>query len=406
MEINQLEKEMPKTNRLIWLDSIRGFALLGILLMNIQTFISAKYYYGGKNGLYESNTLDYVADWFLDLFIVGKFYPIFSIIFGISFALFLNSLERKGEKATVFNRRLIFLALFGVLHILFIWRGDILLTYALAGFFLMLFRNRSVTFIRYFAIVSFVIANTFFALLSMLGEFALKLDSASGSNEQTLFIETVNHIYQNGSYVEMFNFRLHEELLITIINSLFAVLIVVPLFLIGYYITRKIQIYHIDEHLDWVRHMWKRSFVLSVIFSVLFALAKNGTLSTDPIMTVGLTEWFRPFAGLAMAILYLSSFVLLFANKKLRSSLSIFSYPGRMALTNYIFQSLICGFIFYGYGLGLYGYIGSAFSLLIALMIYIALTILSFFWLKVFHYGPLEWVWRTLTFHKKQPMRR
>lgn len=404
--MDQLERQMPKTERLIWLDSLRGFALLGILLMNIQTFLSAKYYYGGENELYSSTMLDHVTEWFLDLFVVGKFYPIFSMIFGISFVLFLDSLEKKGEKAAVFNKRLFFLALFGIVHMIFIWRGDILLSYALAGFFLMFFRKRSLIFIRRFAINLFIIANTFFALLTMVAEFVLLLDSESGSSEQMLLIEKANHIYQNASYQDMLLFRINEELLVTVINSVFAIFIVIPLFLIGYYITKKINIHHLNEHLDWLKHIWKKSLVLSTIFSTLFVLAKSGVLTANPVIEAGLVEWFRPFAGLAVAIFYMSSFVLLFSQNKWMRKLRFFRYTGRMALTNYILQSVICGFIFYGYGLGLYGYIGSALSLVIALIIYIGLSILTIYWLKIFHYGPLEWVWRTVTFNKKQVMRK
>lgn len=108
----------------------------------------------------------------------------------------------------------------------------------------------------------------------------------------------------------------------------------------------------------------------------------------------------------ALAVGYCAAFIAMATLTTARTIFGIFAPIGRMAFTNYVLQSLVCGWIFYGYGLGYFGRIGAAYTVLIATALYVAQLIASTWWLSRFRFGPLEWLWRTLTYGRRQQMTR
>ncbi|WP_078554168.1 DUF418 domain-containing protein [Bacillus alkalicellulosilyticus] len=404
--MNQSELEpIPLQERIVPLDIIRGLALFGILLANLLYYHEPLFMVmgTGQEGQLWTSTPNVVSQWILDIFVVGKFYPMFSILFGIGFAVFIERIVAKGGPANnFFAKRLFILALFGIIHVFFIWSGDILLGYALTGFFLLLFINAQPKTILKWAFWLFFISHILIGLLTMASVAMLEmLGEELYSSEE---IASALSVFQTGSYSEILSYRLSIEIPTVLGNLFFIVPSILPLFLFGYYATKTINLYQIDQHLPWVKAVWNKSLLLSLILCPFFLVVKGNWIGMSNALVIGLDFILAAIFGLALCIFYMTSIVLLYYKGKM--FLNVFSYPGKMALSNYLFQSFICVTIFYGYGFGYFAKIGPALGILLAFIIYALQVIVSFYWLKYFRFGPMEWIWKTITYHKAQPLKR
>lgn len=391
--------------RIHLLDSIRGVALFGILLANMLFYQEPKFISFGLSPNEWTESYNVAASWFLDLFVVGKFYPMFSILFGIGFAVFLKKAFEKGVKAKgLFAKRLTILLLFGFIHLVFIWSGDILVNYALAGFLLLLFfdlKPKTVLNWARWLFIGFAVLIGFFGIMNA----ALLEYFPEEIGVTTEVIHDANEVLQTGNYGEVLVFRLVNELPVVILNLILAVPMILPLFLFGLYVTKRIDIFRVQDHLDWVKSIWKKSLVWGIVFTILFAVHKGEVLPIPSFLSLGLADMFRSFSGLALCIFYMTSVTLLVQKQTWQPLFRLFSFPGKMALSNYLFQSFICVTIFYGFGFGLFAKVGPALSILFAIIIYGLQMAVSYYWLKTFQYGPFEWLWRTATYKKRQPMK-
>lgn len=365
----QILAPIAPRQRITGLDSLRGFALLGVLVVNVYQAYSTVL-----------NPADAQVVKVIRMLGEGTFYPIFSLLFGLGFALQL----RKGEAALpVFRRRLGFLLLFGVIHGVFIWDGDILASYAVIGFLLPFVYRWPRWRLVALAVGGWVLS---FILLSPLIEDAFtQLDHAE--------------IYATGSYWAVTRFRA-LDFGVNFVGGLFLFSgLLVALFLLGYLLGRR----GVAETMRDKRWLWG-VFLLSLGVCVPLLFAYN----TDVNLGLPLGWWFvveyllaSPFLGFA----YLAGLSLLMLFPLGAAVMKPFSYVGRMALSNYMGQSVICTLIFYGYGLGLLGELGTRTALFMSLAIFLGQMILSYVWLLKFRYGPMEWLWRTLTYAQLQPMR-
>lgn len=388
--------------RYILLDALRGLALLGICLANFQEF--SLYSFLKEEVVTGMSTagLDRVARYFLYVFIDGKFYTLFSLLFGIGFSIIISNAVRKQVNGfSIFYRRMAILFLIGFVHLMFIWSGDILILYALLGLFLPLFRNVSdkgllgtATFLLLLPIMIDVI----------IGVTGISLSASVVSAQQYYCVRygitDDNFAYwlrDAESYPDVFRFLVQgafvrmQEFIDG--NRAFKVL---GLFLVGFYIGRKRLYMQLDKNSKLLKRVTLWGFVIGLPVSLLYAWS---AMNAHPWGMPGHTLLYT-FSVFPMGLAYVSGFSLYYLYRQNHLIFRLLAAPGRMALTNYIGQSLCGVVLFYGIGLGFGADTGLIYVLLIAIGVYIIAIVFSHLWLRFFQYGPLEWVWRMLTYGK------
>ncbi len=382
--------------RIISLDIIRGFAIFGIFLVNMPAFHSPDLINQVYGMPHQFSTLDQYIRLFFDLFVQGKFYTIFSFLFGLGFYIFMSRAEQKGQKVfQLFSRRLIVLLIFGALHLTLLWYGDILHTYAIAGFLLMLFyklRNKTII------IWAFSLMVLYYSLIaSQLLLPATSLEQSARISQQigTEKVAEAINIYQNASYVEWLSYRMDNEVSIVLTNAPFVIPTVLAMFLFGLYAGRRGVFQQVSHHIKFIKNVWIVSLILSIPLMVMLLLTELNIFQWGPYQSI-VSQLFVYLSGTTLCFFYISSIVLLLRKESWRRILRPFSYVGQMALTNYILQTVISVSIFVG--LDLFGEVSLAFGLLLCLIVFPLQIVFSYFWLKRFRFGPLEWLWRSFTY--------
>lgn len=336
------------------------------------------------------------------VFIDGKFYTLFSLLFGMGFSIIISHAEQKGNGAfRLFYRRMAVLLAIGFMHLMFIWSGDILMLYALMGMVLPLFRNVSNRKMLSWA--------AFFLLLPVAVDtltqiFGVSL-SAPAVEAQWHYCRKYGITEENfgywlrdaDSYAQVFQFLIQGALVrvqeFVDGNRYFKVL---GLFLIGYYIGRQKIYADLSAHRHLLRRVSVIGFSVGIPLSVVYAWSAVGG---------------HPFGNAAHSLLYavsvyplgfayMSSLCLLYLRSSSSAVWCALAAPGRMALTNYICQSIAGMFLFYGIGFGLGAGVGLSFTEIIALGVFVLQMLLSRLWLHYCLFGPLEWIWRMLNYGK------
>ncbi|MCM3490584.1 DUF418 domain-containing protein [Alkalihalophilus marmarensis] len=398
-----ISKPVSHNERLVSLDIIRGFALFGIIFVNMPLFQSPQLVadlYMISQPLVETDKWIRV---FLDVFIENKFFSIFSFLFGLGFYIFMNRAQKKGKRFYVlYVRRLTILALFGFMHLVFLWYGDILLNYALAGFLLLLFYNRkSKTILR--LLVLFTVAFIFLLSLNFFSspeELTIEIQQlqAEGAGK----MEEAIDYYQNKSYLEWVSYRFINEVIPILMNLPFSMLTALYMFLLGLYVGKRHIISEFHSHKHLVKRVWWGSLLCSIPISISIVVLHldvfNFGLANELFLQVFVTV-----SGLSLSLFYISSLLFLLQKEKWRKILHPLSYIGRMALTNYILQTIIGVGIFTGFGL--FGEVHLGLGIIIGLIVFPIQILFSYLWLKYFKYGPLEWIWRSATYGEFQSLK-
>lgn len=385
---------LTSPNRIGSIDVLRGFAIFGILIVNILLF-------GTPYDVYDqiwTAPADLAALGLMLAFAEGKFYPVFSFLFGLSFMIQMQSAERKGTAfVPFFVRRMLILLGFGVLHALLLSHFDILVVYALLGLVLLAMRNLPGWVFLGLAVVCLAVPFGMRALGGIDAE-ALGLNFYSDAERLA--------IYQQGNFATIFMARLTDlqEYYISVIEvsagKVFA------MFLIGAWVGRQGYIQQADQYRGW---FWL-VFWVGVVFGVSGGVGYAITTLLDwapasSLLNLIMRAYFA-FSDLALSALYITGITLLCLHPAWQQRLEPLAAVGRMALTNYIGQSVIATTLFYGYGLGLFGTLGPAALLFIAGVIFLLQILFSQWWLQLFKMGPLEWLWRVLSYGKAVPLRR
>ena len=409
---------MAARERIATIDVLRGFALLGILLVNMAGFshpIQLEALPG--EGI---NELDTAAAWFIRFAAEAKFYSLFSFLFGLGFTLQMTrAAERRVPDAgfrRLYTRRLLWLLLFGVVHGYLIWVGDILFLYALLGFLLLTMRAATPPQLLRRAVLllgSFVVLIWLSVLPVELARLAPPDTGAAAGMEASFAqqaavleaqIERAHAVYSSGNFLEITAQRA-SDMLFMYTALLFAVFSVFPMFLIGAWFGKRRIFYNVEQHLPLFRRLllWGGliGLTLNALFASLSALLAPGELSWRFAAAISAQTIGAP----ALMLFYVAALTLALRQPWGRW-LGALAPLGRTALTNYIAQSLLCTLIFYGYGLAFFGQINTAAGLALALLIWLAQIPLSALWLRYFRFGPLEWLWRSLTYGEAQPMRK
>ncbi|GIV08191.1 MAG: hypothetical protein KatS3mg019_0282 [Fimbriimonadales bacterium] len=392
------------------LDALRGIALLGILIVNMGSFkgLSTIELFPSKESL--THPVDAMAFWLIDALFFSKFYPIFAFLFGLGFALQMERLQARVLNPTgIMLRRLLILLLIGALHGLFIWTGDVLLMYAICGILLLLFRN-----LRPRAVLNWAIglwgAQAFLCLccggLTLWWGMTSDMSGAGQANFLEAYIQQGQRAYAQGSYWEVQRFRFTEWLFM-IGNAIFFAPNVLMMFLLGLYFGKLGVFVRLDEHrrlLGWLAGL-----------GLTLGLASNALIATGALNAVRTENELLQFGWLTLSIVvgpllalgYIGAFGLLWVSlPALQRWLAPAAAAGRMALTNYLTQSVVGTLLFYGYGFGLHSKVGIAQGLVLSALIWAIQVLLSALWLARFQYGPMEWLWRSLTYGRRMMMRR
>ena len=389
------------------IDTIRGFALLGILLVNIALFAHPM-----QRILFPidpaATAVDRLVDWCIRFFAEGKFYSLFSFLFGLGFGIqLLRSAERGTRLGPVYARRLGILFLIGLMHLFLVWAGDILTFYALAGFVLLLFRDvKPRTLLIWAAIlVAVPLALNTLGTAAVVGGRMVNPAVATAIDKSLAVQDSVfragetqaNEVYAGGSYGEVTAQRARDAGLM--IYGYFAIgPQMVGMFLIGLYVARRGILSDVETHARFLRRVFVWGLLLGVVGNGLYATLIQDLPRIEPSLMLLVAMTGYAFGTPALALAYAAGLALLFRHHSRANWVKPLAAAGRIPLSNYLAQSIICTLVFYGYGLGFFGRTGHLAEIGFAFTLYALLAGLSVWYTSRFRYGPMEWVWRRGTY--------
>jgi uncharacterized protein len=392
------------SERILFIDVLRGLALFGILAANMRAFFAPLDIYGNIGALYPGRA-DVLAQAFIDVFIQGKFISIFSFLFGLGFAIQMSRAEARGVRFLGFYpRRLLALALLGLIHGLLIWAGDILLTYAFSGAILLLFRKRQQKTLLWWAGGLFTLPIVIGTTILTLYFTRFRQPWMEPKPPDMKKLHDIIGIYAHGTVRQILAqnwVEWKDELPLT----LFAIY-AVALFLLGMWVWRAGIVKRLDEYRPVLKRVCAWCIPVGLILNIFVAIVKV----VVPPGSFSLWGWCAGILSLSGAHIlsagYVSGLALIFLHQDWRRLLLPFAAVGRMALTDYLMQSVLCTLFFYHYTTGLYGRIGPAIGLAPTIILYGAQVVFSNWWLKRYRFGPMEWLWRGMTYGTLPSMRK
>lgn len=397
---------VESSRRLQALDVVRGVALLGIFLMNIEWFSRPLQAMG--TGIDPGATgPDRAVAWAVYVFVQGKFWVLFSLLFGMGFAV----MSARGGSGPAFRgrylRRCAALLAFGVLHAILLWSGDILHAYAIAGLMLLALDGidrRVWPWLGaglYSMLALFVLAGG--ALLSALPEAGATF--AALADEVDADAAAVTAALAHGGWWQATAQRAHDFLAVALQGLMLLLPMALGVFMLGAWLLRSGRMDDPRAQRGWFSRLAAWTLPAG---AVLMALSLAVGTHFDGMREAGpmlLANGLAMLASLPLALGYLSLLMLGLGTRALARPLAWLAPAGRMALTHYLLQSLVASTLFYGYGFGLWGQVGRAGQVLLVLVVFALQVAMSHWWLARFRFGPMEWLWRWLTYGTRPPMR-
>ncbi|MFT4249060.1 MAG: DUF418 domain-containing protein [Pseudomonas sp.] len=394
--------------RIALLDVLRGFALLGIGLMNIEAFVGPLN--AALTGLDPAlSGADKWTDALVCILVQGKFYTLFSLLFGMGFAVMAQRAEQAGRPFVAFYaRRSLGLLVIGLLHALLVWSGDVLVSYALLAMLLLAFRPLPTRWLPVVALLIYLCAPLMVTAYGALGSL-MQADPATAADwrrtlaqigqQAAATVEAQRVAYGGGSYAQAVAQRvrdLGETLRGLMVNgpTMFG------MFLLGGWFARAGVVQAPQRHARLFALLRRGAWPLGLAAMLAsFALAPYmdpGRLDLRLASAFALSC----VAGLLMCLGYLGWVV------RWRQALAWLAPAGRMALSNYVLQSLLCTWVFYGYGLGYFERMPRVWQVPFVIVLFALQVAASRLWLRWFRFGPLEWVWRAFTYLRWPPLWR
>jgi len=406
---------VPQAERIQILDILRGFALFGILLVNMPLFNRPF-----QTILFPADPaapwFDRGAKWLIHFLGEGKFYALFSLLFGLGLTLLMGRIEGRGGRfVPLYLRRLLVLLGIGIIHAFLIWMGDILIMYALLGFLLLLFRKARPRTLLIWAVILLAIPLLFtigstalVALGRMVPEGAAQIDQAFAQAEAGYLadLERAYRVYASGSFAEITGQRIYDYSSLGLISFWALGFNVLAMFLVGLYFGKRQIFQDVAAHRPLFRKLLTWGLLIGIPGNALYATLIMNFPRFEPTWDLVLATVAQGIGAPLLSLAYLSALVLLAERPAWGRRLKVLAPMGQMALTNYLLQSVICTLLFYSYGLGLFGKVGHAAGIGLTIVIYLLQIPFSRWWMQRFQYGPAEWLWRSLTYLKLQPMRR
>lgn len=398
--MNKMTGPTTEKQRYQILDLLRGFSLIGIALANFPEFALWSFLSPAEQAAMPTAAVDRVARFVQYLLVDGKFYTIFSLLFGVGFSLIL---ARHGRR--LFVRRMLLLMVIGFLHLMFIWSGDILLLYAVGGLLLTLFVGFTDRQLLLLAVSLLFVPVGLDALTEFCGvQFATPFYDAwwrsaaeQGINE-TNFASWLRDAH---TYGEMFAFLIqgaHERIWEFVVGHRLPK--VLALFILGYLIGKN-KLYSRLHELP-----MKRAFFDAFLVGFPTSVAYAWSATHDHPWGLTVHSLLYAVSVVPMALSFVTGLAMLFRRHQHLVLFRWLAAPGRMALSNYISQSLLGVALFYGLGLGLGTSFGFVHAEMTALACFVVQTVCSLVWLRFFLFGPLEWLWRMLTYGRYFPIKR
>ncbi|TWX58534.1 DUF418 domain-containing protein [Colwellia hornerae] len=491
---NKALTPLTNSNRIQVMDLLRGFALIGIIMMNIEWFnrpVSALMSFD-----YSLTGFDWASSWLVKVFVEGKFYKLFSILFGMGFAIMLVRAQEADRKfGAWFTRRMLALFVFGMAHLIFIWGGDIIHDYAVGGLlllgFVLLLRtkklarfNTPATFAKvgfslllmpllvsmfaalYFGVTrdNTVITNDWQQEISInqqldvllkqekdnpkeillnknieveaestliatdsdikaldeLEEVVEEVDEDSMTNEELITYKAQQRFerkqkraqdeaketaaFTQTSYIEATKYRAKSAIEALGSTPTFAFFVCLPLFMVGYWLVASGRMKNPQQHQSFFSVMCWGGLSIGLLLSIAgtFISLHPVTKSALEVRAGGQTIFY--YGQFVLCAGYIGLFVKLASKAWFIKGFSWLAPLGKMALTNYIGHSIILTTIFYGYAGGMFGQIARGQQMLIVVAVIVAQVVFCTLWLKFFRFGPLEWLWRSITYLKWQPL--
>jgi uncharacterized protein len=435
---------LPSQERILSLDVLRGVAIFGMLLANILIFaLPSAAGTSPEGGSAAVGALKLLVGFFVE----GKFYTLFAILFGMGLALQSGRAKRSGRPFVgLYARRLIVLMLIGIAHGLLFSAADILTLYAIVGFAALLLRQ-----LRPKTLLGLAIAVYAFGLLLMGGYAAGTPDgslpappdwqqlaearsdvveaqevSAQAVDAERIvnltflpavkqllpitrrelyeFMADEERIFKQGTLSEMIRHRAVTYLVVGApIKLLFLSWSTLGLFLLGMFFMKRSVLLERDVTGGIYKKLLVSGLVLGFVLQMIGGGAQSIGSSNVLVVIVAVVGLFAGIPALSLA--YAGAVALVCGRWPVSALVRGVAAVGRTALSNYVGQSILCGFLFYSYGLGLFGQLSVAQAELLVFPIFALELIVSSVWLRYFRFGPLEWLWRTLSYLRLQPLR-
>jgi len=387
----------PTKNRVEILDVVRGFAIFGIIIANIQSWSGYKFipfdllqtlpYYD------YNETLKYLFMFFIDT----KFYTLFSLLFGIGFYIqFDKQRDNQETFMKTYRKRLAFLIMFGAIHSFF-WSGDILLIYGAVGLVFTMFRNLNPKTLFFLSIFFYFIWLAYDMVFALFFTEVMNYPYTAYKTYPDISPKELSAIFQNGSFLDVLQANWHNLYYryIDLIPS-GRLTKVLALFMLGFYLM------HINYFITFARS--SKLFVIFFISGTIItfiAYSIGGSMSTYSHNLSNVAyKAFAVTGQILLAMSYINILAILDEKSFFKKFFHLFAYVGRMSFTSYLAHTLFGFLIFYPFFGGLFGTMGIVEITILAVILYSIQIIFSFLWLKYFAFGPLEWLWRCLTYSK------
>lgn len=411
-----MQTNLSTKPRIQIVDALRGFALFGIILAHANNQYFAGFPPPGHEALGIKNAVDPILQMITDVLIFGKFFTIFSFLFGLSFGIqLLNAKEKKKPLLGRFAWRLVILFLIAFVHHIH-YRGDILVIYAVLGLFLLLYfkaNNKWLLIWSFFFMINgpSAIFNTVNYISTLSKPVIEKTAQGPGGvdvkkmgKDGTVFY----NIVKEGDYGWIIKNNITKEFQNKLAFQLFSgrLFVTMGLFILGFYMARR----RIFEDVAAYEKGFKKWMWISLALSV-SAVASYGLLhlqfgsapkTLPQLIGSMIVNTYDP----ALSMVYVACFVLLFQNAKWQKRLSGLAPMGRMGLTTYLTQTVFGLLFFYGYGLNQLDEVGNSVIFPLAIAFFILQIYIGKWWMKRFYYGPVEWLWRALTWFTLPPFRK
>ncbi len=408
MTNSNLEFQSSKAiNRIYYLDALRGIAVFFIFTANI-TYLSGYFFLGNKKAFSWANSeFDDLFQVILQTLTDGKFYTIFSLLFGIGLTIQYENLKKRGLPFKPFFRRRMFWLLFiGGLHLCLIWMGDILTLYAVLGFLLLNFvetKNKKLLQWAVFLILLPILNTIIIHFLNL--DYTLYFFKANEtlcnyfqiptSKFRNIKITDLQSEFENQNLITFFTTNISNTFIrIGFILAEGRPFKVLGIFLIGIWSGRQIIHHDLLNNTALLKKIAFYGIVFGLSFSILrtfLEITSDRSNYYDLYITIAYA-----FGTVPLGLGYAASLAILYHNRS--TIFKWFEPVGKMALTNYIMQSTLSIVIFYGIGFGFAGKFGFTFLILYCIIFFAFQIIISSLWLRKFKMGPLEWVWRKLTY--------
>ena len=394
----------PVSDRLVVVDTLRAIALLGVIIMNLTAMVMI---FKAESVMASAGPVDLATGLFDLVVLQGKARSAFALLFGVGFGILMQRAQARGAGFGGFYlRRVLILLVIGVCNLTFLFWGDILIVYAVLGMVLLLFRNAGQRTLLTLGLTLVVLPPLLIGAIEAVTGAALPNLAGVGPGASEAAFAALLPAYAQGDYLAFMAANLRYYLMHNLNETSYVVMYdlgVLGLFMLGAWTARKGIFEDIERHRPLLRRIAAVALPLGLVISGVQATRMLGVPAEGVLRGVVTAA----YVGLpVLAFGYLAVLTLLISRGG--RWLSILLAPmGRMALTGYLASNAIGGFVWYAWGLGRINdttWLTMGRANLLAVSVFVALCLFSALWLAVFRFGPAEWVWRSLTYGRLQPM--